>query len=52
MLGLTKSVAREYAGRNIQCNAIAPGFISSDMTSVLTKETEEKILATIPLGAR
>jgi 3-oxoacyl-[acyl-carrier protein] reductase len=43
-------VAREYAGRNIQCNAIAPGFIASDMTAVLGEELEKKILTTIPAG--
>jgi|TARA_B110000003_G_scaffold274063_1_gene313071 3-oxoacyl-[acyl-carrier protein] reductase len=50
VIGLTKTVAREYAGRNIQCNAIAPGFIASDMTAVLGEELEKKILTTIPAG--
>ncbi|GAQ79257.1 Ketoacyl-ACP Reductase [Klebsormidium nitens] len=50
VIGFTKSVAREYAGRNIQVNAVAPGFISSDMTAVLDKSLEEKILGSIPLG--
>lgn len=50
VIGLTKTVAREYAGRNIQCNAIAPGFIASDMTAELGPEIEAKILTTIPAG--
>ena len=50
VIGLTKTIAREYAGRNIQCNAIAPGFIASDMTAVLGEELEKKILTTIPAG--
>ncbi len=47
LIGLTKSVAREYAQRNIRCNAIAPGFINTDMTSDLDKSEIEK---RIPLG--
>lgn len=50
VIGLTKTVAREYASRNITANAIAPGFIASDMTSKLGDEIEKKILQTIPLG--
>ncbi|XRB09442.1 3-oxoacyl-[acyl-carrier protein] reductase [Pycnococcus provasolii] len=50
VIGLTKTVAREYAGRNVKCNAIAPGFIASDMTSVLSEDIEKKILTSIPLG--
>ena len=42
MIGLTKSVARELAGRGVTCNAIAPGFIETDMTAALS----EKVLAT------
>lgn len=49
VIGLTKTVAREYAGRNIKCNAVAPGFIASDMTSVLGEAVEAKILEGIPL---
>ena len=52
MIGLTKSVAREYSARNITCNAVAPGFISSDMTAELGPEIEAKILGAVPLGAR
>lgn len=50
VIGLTKTVAREYASRNINVNAIAPGFIASDMTAKLGEDLEKKILATIPLG--
>jgi len=50
VIGLTKTVAREYAGRNITCNAVAPGFIASDMTAELSDKVEEQILKTIPLG--
>jgi len=50
MIGFTKSCAKELASRNITCNAIAPGFIESDMTSVLTPEQKAGILTQIPLG--
>lgn len=50
VIGFTKSVAREYASRNININAIAPGFIASDMTAKLGDEIEKKILQNIPLG--
>ncbi|KAF8408385.1 hypothetical protein HHK36_007535 [Tetracentron sinense] len=50
VIGLTKSVAKEYASRNINVNAVAPGFIASDMTAKLNEDTEKKILETIPLG--
>ncbi|KAJ8773654.1 hypothetical protein K2173_005900 [Erythroxylum novogranatense] len=50
VIGLTKSVAKEYAGRNINVNAVAPGFIASDMTAKLGEDIEKKILETIPLG--
>ncbi|KAG1672515.1 hypothetical protein FOA52_002824 [Chlamydomonas sp. UWO 241] len=50
VLGLTKTVAREYSSRGITCNAIAPGFIMSDMTASIDKKYEEGILKGIPLG--
>jgi 3-oxoacyl-[acyl-carrier protein] reductase len=50
VIGLTKTVAREYSSRGITCNAIAPGFIASDMTAAIDKKYEEAILANIPLG--
>ncbi|KAL3728619.1 hypothetical protein ACJRO7_033236 [Eucalyptus globulus] len=50
VIGLTKTVAKEYASRNVNVNAIAPGFIASDMTAKLGEEFEKKILEDIPLG--
>ncbi|KAK3418917.1 3-oxoacyl-[acyl-carrier-protein] reductase 4 [Eucalyptus grandis] len=50
VIGLTKTVAKEYASRNVNVNAIAPGFIASDMTAKLGEEVEKKILEDIPLG--
>ncbi|WNG35879.1 3-oxoacyl-[acyl-carrier-protein] reductase [Archangium minus] len=50
LIGLTKSVARELASRNIRVNAVSPGFIGTDMTSHLEGDTREKMLAAIPLG--
>ena len=49
LIGLTKSVAQEMGSRNITVNAIAPGFIETDMTSVLPQELKDKMLASIPL---
>lgn len=50
VIGLTKTVARELAGRGVTANAVAPGFISSDMTAAIDSKYEEQILAQIPLG--
>lgn len=50
IIGFTKSVAREYAARGITANAIAPGFIETDMTEVLKPDMKEAILKTIPAG--
>ena len=49
MVGLTKSLAREFAARSVTVNAIAPGFIDTDMTSELDERVKEGALATIPL---
>ena len=49
MLGLTRSLAREYAKRSITVNAVAPGFIQTDMTSGLGEEATQAILQQIPL---
>ncbi|MDD4210743.1 MAG: 3-oxoacyl-[acyl-carrier-protein] reductase [Bacteroidales bacterium] len=49
MLGFTKSIAKELGSRNIRCNAIAPGFIETEMTHVLNPEMREAWLKTIPL---
>ncbi len=48
VIGLTKSVARELASRRINVNAIAPGFIATDMTDAMTEEAKEKLAETIP----
>lgn len=49
VVGFTKSVAREAAARGITCNAIAPGFIETDMTAVLSDAVKEQTMAQIPL---
>lgn len=51
MIGLTKTVAREFSARNILCNAVAPGFVASDMTAAIDPKYEAGILKNIPLGA-
>lgn len=50
IIGLTKSLARELAGRNITVNAIAPGYIDTEMTAVLSADVKEAMLSQIPLG--
>lgn len=50
VIGLTKSAAKELASRNITVNAIAPGFIETDMTAVLPDKVKEASVAQIPLG--
>ncbi|TME64347.1 MAG: SDR family oxidoreductase [Chloroflexi bacterium] len=50
LIGFTRTVAREMAVRNITCNAVAPGFVPTDLTNALLKQMEETILKQIPLG--
>ncbi|MGE9269324.1 MAG: SDR family NAD(P)-dependent oxidoreductase, partial [Verrucomicrobiales bacterium] len=49
LIGFSKSVARELAGKKVTCNAIAPGFITTDMTDALSEEIRAGILGKIPL---
>lgn len=49
IIGFSKSIAKEVGSRNIRCNAIAPGFIETDMTDELDEKTKEAFLAGIPL---
>ncbi len=49
IIGLSKSVAKELAARGIRCNAIAPGFIATEMTEVLDEKVKDAIMANIPL---
>ena len=49
LIGLTKSIAQEMGSRNITVNAVAPGFVETDMTQGLSKELKDKMLANIPL---
>ena len=49
LIGLTKTVAQEMGSRGVTVNAVAPGFVDTDMTAVLGAELKEKMLATIPL---
>ena len=49
IIGFTKSVAKEFASRNIQVNAVAPGFVDTDMTGALTPEQKKALVEMIPL---
>jgi len=50
LIGFTKSIAKEFGSRGVTCNAIAPGFIDTDMTAVLDEKIKAAILKQIPLG--
>jgi len=49
LVSLTKTTAKELAGKNVRCNAVAPGFIQTDMTDVLPQQAKDMALAQIPL---
>jgi 3-oxoacyl-[acyl-carrier protein] reductase len=50
VIGLTKSVAREFASRGINVNAVAPGFVDTDMTNNMTDDAKSQINGMIPMG--
>jgi 3-oxoacyl-[acyl-carrier protein] reductase len=50
LIGLTKTIARELASRSITCNAVAPGFITTDMTDVLSQDIKDSVVKNIPMG--
>ena len=50
LIGAAKSIAREYASRNITVNVVAPGFIDTDMTSNMTDAMKEQLVKVVPLG--
>jgi 3-oxoacyl-[acyl-carrier protein] reductase len=49
LIGLSKSVAKELAGKNITCNVVAPGFVTTDMTAALSDQLKETVKSFIPL---
>ncbi|MBV8262030.1 MAG: SDR family oxidoreductase [Paraburkholderia sp.] len=50
VIGLTRALGIEYAPKNVRVNAIAPGYIATDMTAVLPDEVKQRILASVPMG--
>lgn len=50
VIGMTKCLAKELAGRNVTVNAVAPGYIDTDMTAVLPEKVKDTVMAQIPLG--
>jgi 3-oxoacyl-[acyl-carrier protein] reductase len=49
LVGLTKSIARELASRNVTCNAVAPGFVATAMTDAITSQAREALTGQIPV---
>ncbi len=52
MIGFTKSIAKEFGARNIRCNAIAPGYIETEMTHQLSEDVKKSFMEAIPLKKR
>ncbi len=50
IIGFTKAVAKELAGRGVTCNAIAPGFIKTEMTDALAEQAKQRLMEAIPMG--
>lgn len=50
LVGMARSIARELGSRSITANVVAPGFVDTDMTAVLTEERKKQILSSVPLG--
>ncbi len=50
LVGFTKTIAKEYGGRGIRCNAVAPGYIATEMTAALPEEAREQLVKSLPLG--
>jgi 3-oxoacyl-[acyl-carrier protein] reductase len=50
LIGFTKTIAKEYGGRGIRCNAVAPGYIATEMTAALPEEAREQLVKSLPLG--
>jgi 3-oxoacyl-[acyl-carrier protein] reductase len=50
LLGAAKSIAREFSGRGVTANVVAPGYVDTDMTAAMTPEHKEQVLKSIPLG--
>jgi 3-oxoacyl-[acyl-carrier protein] reductase len=49
LIGLARSIARELGSRNVTANVVAPGFIETDMTAVMTEARKSEVLASVPL---
>ena len=50
LIGFTKTIAKEYGGRGIRCNAVAPGYIATEMTAALPEEARAQLVKSLPLG--
>jgi 3-oxoacyl-[acyl-carrier protein] reductase len=50
LIGAARSIAREYASRNVTANVVAPGYIDTDMTAIMSEEQKEQLVTVVPLG--